>query len=121
MIRQNVFLIARGTVFVGFFASAAVIPTISVPMNEKPAERRTFNVPRPPPANAPGVFQYSKPITWSPRPPEVTQIANQIRVSKKIFGRKRERNLTNDDKDEDNKDFQDGKPVFKFTIKSDTN
>jgi hypothetical protein len=42
-------LIAFGIVFSGFFASAAAIPTPSVPWNEKPATRNAErNAPKPP-------------------------------------------------------------------------
>ena len=77
MIRQKVLRIVRGTVFVGFFASPAVIPTIrsffcekflshvqyknylptSVPWKEKPADKSTLTVPTAPLLNAPGEFQ----------------------------------------------------------------
>lgn len=91
---------ARGTVFVGFFASAAVIPTISVPIKEKPAESKTFIVPSPPPAKAPGFFQYSNPITLSPRPPVVTHKAiNLLLICSRII---KFIAVTNNDKNKDN-------------------
>lgn len=51
-------MIARGKVLEGFLASPAVIPTISVPWNEKPADSKTLTVPTAPLTKAPGSSQY---------------------------------------------------------------
>lgn len=120
MIRQKVFLMARGTVLVGFLASAAVIPTISVPMKEKPAESNTLSVPRPPPAKAPGSFQYLKPITPAPRPPVVTHKPVHTLLIRENKGCPFNQ-LTNDDEYKNNQDFKKSKPVLKLTIESNSN
>ena len=58
-----------------------MIPTISVPAYNVPAITNVLATPLMLSANAPGFFQYLKPIFWGPIPPEEMTIATMKKIT----------------------------------------